>query len=474
MSDSPTVSWIGCFIDHYYWRVLFARATRDGSTSTRRLRPVQVIFLGFFGAGIVGAGLLMLPVAKTGPGGASFLEALFTATSALCVTGLVVVDTPTYWTGFGQAVILALIQVGGFGVMTFASVVGLAVLRRFSLRSRLVAAAEVKSLGLEGVGSLVRGVVLISLTIEAAAAIILTAQFAIAYGYGFGEAVWLGVFHSVSSFNNAGFALYSDSMMRYVADPVICLTMSAAIILGGLGFPVLVQLRRHLREPRLWSMHTRLVLWGTILLLVLGAVYVTALEWANPRTLGPLEWPAKLLAGFFQSVQTRTAGFNSVDITQLHEATWFGMDALMFIGGGPAGTAGGIKITTFGVLLFIIIAELRGDGVVNVFGKRLSRAVHRQAITVALLAVALVAGSTGLMLLVTDHPLDKVLFEVTSAFGTVGLSAGITADIPPIGQVLLILLMFIGRLGPITFASALALRERRLLYELPKERPIIG
>ncbi|BEH01833.1 potassium transporter TrkG [Brooklawnia propionicigenes] len=454
--------------------VLFTRAARSGSGSIRRLRPVQVIFLGFFGAGAIGTGLLMLPVARTGPGGASFLEALFTATSALCVTGLVVVDTPTYWTGFGQAAILALIQVGGFGVMTFASVVGLAVLRRFSLRSRLVAAAEVKSLGLEGVGSLVRGVVLISLAIEAVAAIILTAQFAIGYGYGFGEALWLGVFHSVSSFNNAGFALYGDSMMRYVTDPVICLTMAAAIILGGLGFPVLVQLRRHVRTPRLWSMHTRLVVWGTGVLLLAGTALITALEWANPRTLGPLDWPAKLLAGFFQSVQTRTAGFNSVDTSAMHEATWFGMDALMFIGGGPAGTAGGIKITTFGVLLFIIIAELRGDPVVNVFGKRLSRAVHRQAITVALLAVALVGVCTGLLMLLTDHPLDKVLFEATSAFGTVGLSTGITADIPPAGQLLLIVMMFIGRLGPITFASALALRERRMLYELPKERPIIG
>lgn len=460
--------------DDYDERVPFARSMPSGVRATARLRPVQVIFLGFFGAGVVGTGLLMLPIAKVGPGGASFLDALFTATSALCVTGLVVVDTPTYWTGFGQAVILALIQVGGFGVMTFASVVGLAVLRRFSLRSRLVAAAEVKSVGLEGVGSLLRGVVLISLTIEVGAAVILTAQFALAYGYGFGEALWLGVFHSVSSFNNAGFALYSDSMMRYVADPVICLTMSAAIILGGLGFPVIMQLRRHLRVVRLWSMHTRLVIWGTALLLVLGTVYITVLEWSNPATLGPLGWPEKLLAGFFQSVQTRTAGFNSVDTSSMYEVTWFGMDALMFIGGGPAGTAGGIKITTFGVLLFIIIAELRGDGVVNVFGKRLSRAVHRQAITVALLAVALVAGGTGLMMLLTEHALDQVLFEVVSAFGTVGLSTGITANIPPVGQLLLIVLMFIGRLGPITFASALALRERRLLYELPKERPIIG
>lgn len=433
-----------------------------------------MVFLGFAGATVVGTGLLMLPVARAGPGGASLMEALFTAVSGLCVTGLIVVDTPVYWTGFGQAVILVLIQLGGLGVMTFASVVGLVVVRRLSLRSKLTAAAETKSLALDDVRSLVMSVVKISLGVELAVAVILTARFGLTYDKPFGEAVWLGLFHAVSSFNNAGFALFSDSLMNFVADPVICLPICAAIILGGVGFPVIVQLRRFPRTPRLWSMNTRIVVWTTVLLLVGGTVYITALEWFNPQTLGRLDWPARILAGFFQSVQTRTAGFNSVDIGAMDSATWFGMNALMFIGGGSAGTAGGIKVTTFMVLWFIIIAEIRGQGAVNVFGKRLARSVHRQAIAVVLLAVALVAAGTVLLMLMTDFTLDKILFEVVSAFGTVGLSTGITATLPPAAQLVLVLLMFIGRLGPITFASALALRERTLLYELPRERPIIG
>lgn len=439
-----------------------------------RLRPVQTIFLGFIGAGILGTCLLLLPISTTTARSATPMEALFTAVSALCVTGLVVVDTQTYWSGFGQGVILALIQIGGFGVMTFASAVGFVVIRRYSLRTRLVAAAEVKSSGLAGIKSVVRGVVVISLILEATTALVLGIRFCTFYGYSPSQASWLGIFHAISSFNNAGFALYSDSMMRYAGDPVICLSMSAAIILGGLGFPVIIQLRRHIWNPRLWSMHTRLVVSGTVLLLTVGTVFIAALEWSNPKTLGSMDWPTKVLTAFFQSVQSRTAGFNSIDISAMHEATWFGMDALMFIGGGPAGTAGGIKITTFGVLLFIVIAELRGDAAVNIFGKRLARSVHRQAIAVAILAAALVTTCTGLLMLVTDYPLDALLFEAVSAFGTVGLSTGITAHLPPAGQLILVALMFIGRLGPITFASSLALRERRLLYELPKERPIIG
>lgn len=425
-------------------------------------------------AALIGTGLLLLPIAKDGPGGASVMEALFTAVSALCVTGLITVDTPEHWSTFGHWVILGLIQVGGFGVMTFASVIGLAVVRRMSFRSKLTAAAEAKSLGLADVRSLVLGVVRISLAVEAVVAIILTLQFAIRYGQPLDRALWLGVFHSVSSFNNAGFALFSDSMISYVSDPVISLSMCAAIIIGGLGFPVIMQLRRQLRTPRLWSMHTRLVLWGTVLLLLTGTIFITAIEWSNPATLGALDWPSRILAGFHAAVQTRTAGFNSLDIAELNSATWFGMDALMFIGAGPAGTAGGIKITTFAVLFFIILTEIRGEGAVNIFGKRLSRAVHRQAIAVALLAVALVAVSTLILMLLTDFSLDQIVFEVISAFATVGLSTGITADLPVAGQLVLIVLMFIGRLGPITFASALALRERNRLYELPKERPIIG
>jgi len=433
-----------------------------------------VILLGFALAIVIGTALLTLPFAKIGPGGASWIEALFTAVSAVCVTGLVVVDTPAYWTGFGQVVILLLIQVGGLGVMTFASVIGLTVIRRMSLRSRLNAATETKALGLEDVRALVIGIVRISLVIEGAVAIALTAQFAAGYGHPLGEAAWLGVFHAVSSFNNAGFALFSKSMVPFAADPLICLPLSVATILGGLGFPVIMQLKKYFRKPLKWTMNTRIVLWATVFFLVLGTVYVTALEWNNPDTLGPLDWPGKLLAGFFQSVQTRTAGFNSVDIGAMHPATLLGMDVFMFIGGGPAGTAGGIKVTTFAVLFFILVAEIRGEAAVNVFGKRLSRAVHRQAISVVLLATALVMAATIVLMLVTDFDLGPVLFEAVSAFGTVGLSTGITAQLPLGGQLVLILLMIVGRLGPITFASALALRERTLAYELPKERPIIG
>ena len=439
-----------------------------------RLHPAQAVATGFALTVLIGAALLSLPIAKAGPGGASIAEAIFTATSAVCVTGLTVVDTATFWTPFGQIVILLLIQVGGFGVMTFASVVGLAVVRRMSLRSRVTAASEVRSVGLEDVKGLVLGVVTISLVVEGVVAVLLSLRFLFGYGEPFGRAIWLGVFHAVSSFNNAGFALFSDNLIGYAVDPFICLPIAAAVILGGLGFPVIVQLRKHLRSPLQWTMNTRIVLAGTVTLLVAGTVYITAVEWSNPATLGPLDWPAKVLVGFFQSVQTRTAGFNSIDVGAMDSASLLGMDVLMFIGGGPAGTAGGIKVTTFAVLYFILVAEIRGDGVVNVFGKRLSRAVHRQAITLVLLAVFVVTASTAALMLLTDIGLDALLFEVISAFGTVGMSTGITAGLPPAGQAILILLMFIGRLGPITFASALALREHPPAYELPKERPIIG
>ncbi|MDJ0376882.1 potassium transporter TrkG [Cryobacterium sp. PH31-L1] len=453
---------------------------RGNTTKRYRLHPAQVVVSGFALTILGGTALLTLPNSRVGPGGASFLEALFTATSAVCVTGLTVVDTAVYWTPFGQIVILLLIQIGGFGIMSFASVVGLAIARKLSLRSRITAAAETKSVGLEDVKGLVFGVVRISLAIELTVAVLLALRFMLGYGEPVGRAIWLGVFHSVSSFNNAGFALFSDSLMGYATDAWISLPICAAVILGGLGFPVIVQLRRQLRKRpfswsiRTWTMNTRIVLAGTFVLLILGTAYITAVEWSNPNTLGPLDWSGKLLAGFFQSVQTRTAGFNSVDIGQLDSASLLGMDVLMLIGGGPAGTAGGIKITTFAVLFFILWTEVRGQVAVNVFGKRLSRAVHREAITIALLAVGVIIAATAALMLMTDISMDALLFETISAFATVGLSTGITAGLPWEGQIILILLMFIGRLGPITFASAIALRERRSTYEYPKERPIIG
>ncbi|MGA5471518.1 TrkH family potassium uptake protein [Streptomyces arboris] len=440
-----------------------------------RLRhPAQVVVAGFATAVLAGAGLLMLPVAKAGPGGAGVLEALFTSTSAVCVTGLIVVDTPEYWSGFGQAVILGLIQVGGFGIMTFASLLVLLVSHRIGLKARMTAAAETKTLGLGDVRSVVTGVVKVSLLLEAITALALALRFAIAYDEPWPRAAWLGLFHAVSAFNNAGFALYSDSLMGFVTDPWICLPIAMAVIAGGLGFPVLFELRRRFRKPRGWSLHTKIVLWATGVFLVGGSAFITAIEWSNPATLGPLHVPGKLLAGFFQGVMPRTAGFNSIDTSQMNPASWLGTDVLMFIGGASAGTAGGIKVTTFAVLFFVIYAEIRGEGAVNIFHRRLHGDLQRQALTVVLLSVAAVAITTVAFMVFSDHTLDESLFEVTSAFATVGLSTGITADLAPGLQLLLIALMFIGRLGPITVASALALRTRHRLYDLPEERPIIG
>ncbi len=428
-----------------------------------------------FGAVIlIGTALLMLPIARSGPGGAPLITALFTATSATCVTGLIVVDTPLYWSGFGQAVILSLIQVGGLGIMALASLVGLLVFRRMGLRTRLTAAQETKSQGIGDVRRVLVGVLKVSLLTELIVAILLTARFMLGYGEPPARAVYLGVFHAVSAFDNAGFALFSDNLIGFATDPWICLPIAAAIILGGLGFPVLLELRRWFITPRKWSIHTRLTLATYFALLLVAVVFVTANEWNNPATLGALDEPGRLMAGFFQGVVPRTAGFNSVDYGQMKDGTLLATTVLMFIGGGSAGTAGGIKVTTFIILFFVILAEVRGGKDVNIGDRRIGSRVQRQALTVALLSVGLVMSTTLLLLEITSLPLRDVLFETASAFGTVGLSTGITADLPAVGQVILVGLMFVGRLGPITLVSALALREKQLGYTLPEGRPLIG
>lgn len=439
-----------------------------------RLHPAQAVVAGFAAAVLVGTLLLWLPPMTAEPGGTSFVDALFTATSAVCVTGLTVVDTAVHWTPLGHAVILLLIQAGGLGIMIFASLIGLVLARKLSVRARLNTVAEAKAVGYDDVRGLVRGIVLISFAIEGATWVFLFPRFLFGYDYDPTDAAWHALFHSVSSFNNAGFALYSDNMMGFVDDPFISLPMCAAIILGGLGFPVIMQLRKEFTRPLHWSMNTRLVIWGTVVLLVGGTAYLAIAEWSNPDTFGGLDPAARILAAFFMSTQTRTAGFNNVDVGLMHDESWVVMDVLMFIGGGPAGTAGGIKVTTFAVLFFILLTEFRGEGAVNIFGKRLSRAVHRQAITVVLVAVAAVITATILLMHLTDLAFDVVAFEAISAFATVGLSTGITPNLPPAAEIVLVLLMFLGRIGPLTLGSAIALRDRRILYELPKERPAIG
>ncbi len=443
---------------------------------------------GFLGAIGTGTALLSLPAAATGQR-ASFVEALFTATSAACVTGLVVVDTETFWSPFGQAVILVLIQIGGFGVMTVASLLGLLLSRRLGLRSRLVAAESTHSVGLGDVKRVMLGAFQLTVAAELLLAIVLTIRLLVAYGESLDHAIWSGVFHSVSAFNNAGFSIYGDSLMRFVADPWVCLPICAAVIIGGIGFPVLLELWRlqrakhgpeqHslLRYPSRWSIHTRLTLLTTAALLTIGTLVFLVVEWSNPRTFGPLDVPGKVLAAFTQSVMPRTAGFNSVDTAELNNGTWFFTDILMFVGGGSAGTAGGVKVGTFAVLAFVIWSEVRGDPDVTVFDRRITHTNQRQALTVALVGVAAVVVPT-LVITVSVAPevfsLDRVLFEVVSAFSTTGLSTGITADLAPWHQCILVVLMFLGRLGPITLGTGLAMRERQRMYRRPDSALIIG
>lgn len=447
------------------------------TTSARRGildRPARLIVAAFAAAVLVGTLVLMLPAATTGDAAAGFRTAAFTATSAVTVTGLVVADTSSHWSGFGEAVILVLIQLGGIGIMTLASLVLIGFSQRLGLRHRLVAQLETGVLTLGEVRAVLRQVVIVSLTVEVLTALALLARFATAYDEPFGRAVWLAVFHAVSAFNNAGFALFPDSLVRFATDPVINLTLVVTIVVGGLGVPVLAELVRDRISWRRWSLHTRLTITTTLVLVAVAWFLVCLFEWTNAATLGPFGTAEKLVAGLFQGVTPRTAGFNTVDIGGLRETTLLLMSGLMFVGAAPASTGGGLKVTTFALLAFVILSEVRGQQDVTVFGRRVGAGAQRQAVSLALIGVGVVAVGTLLLLSMGGWGLSAVLFEVTSAFGTTGLSTGITGDIPGPGRVLLILLMFAGRVGPLTVGAALALRQRDNRFRYPEERPLLG
>lgn len=436
--------------------------------------PARVIASAFAAAIVVGSVLLSLPVATEAREPTALVDAVFTATSAVCVTGLATVDTGSHWSLFGELVILGLIQAGGLGIMTLATLVVVLISRRMGLRARLIAQAQTRTVTARDVRRVLRNVVLFTLASEVVAAVVLSTRFAVGYGRGIGVSVYDGIFHSVSAFNNAGFSLYPDSLIGYVSDPWILLTVAAAVIVGGLGFPVVFELARAWRRPRTWSVTTRVTLAVTAILIVGGTIVLLLLERDNPRTLGDLPPYAKLLAGFFTAVMPRTAGFNAVDMAALRPESWFVIDVLMFIGGGSASTAGGIKVTTFGLLAFVLWAEIRGVNDVDVGHRRVPLGNQRQGLAVALLGIGLVTAATFTLLALTDESLDAVMFEVISASATVGLSTGITPGLPEAGKVLLIVLMFVGRVGPLALASALALRERAKRYARPEERTIVG
>ncbi|SFB93881.1 TrkH family potassium uptake protein [Streptomyces aidingensis] len=455
-----------------------AQVLSRGRAALFRIHPARIVVTAWGCTIVIGTTLLALPVSAAGGRATSLIDALFTATSAVCVTGLVVVDTGSHWSGFGQWVILVLFQLGGFGIMAVASLLALLIAGKLRMRLTLVAQTETKGPVLGEVRRVVTRIALISAIIEGVTAIWLILRFA-AHGMAWGDAVYHGFYHAVSAFNNAGFVLYSDSLMGYAHDPWVLLPVATAMLLGGIGFPVMVELLRHRSRRRdtgriSWSLHLKLTLLTSALLLAAGTLLVLVLEWENAATLGGMNVVDKTVNAFFHSAMARSGGFNSVDTGAMEPASLLATVALMFIGGGSGGTAGGIKVTTFAVLGVAIIAEVRGEPASGILGRRLAPHVLRQALTVALLGVGLVILATIALLTLMEERLEVVLFEAVSAFGTVGLSAGATMDLPPLGKLIIVGLMFIGRVGPITLVSALALRERTRRYQLPEERPIIG
>lgn len=438
------------------------------------LHPARAVTLAFLAAILGGTLLLMLPAAHADGVAAHWGVAAFTAVSAVCVTGLAVVDTGTYWSGFGQSVIMLLFQLGGFGMMTAATLLGLMVNRSPRLRTRLMTQAESRTLALGDVSSVAKVVLVVTLLVQLLIAGALILRLHLGYGLDWAAAGWSGLFHAVSAFNNAGFSIHADGLARYAGDALILAPVMIAIVIGGIGFPVLHDLRHRWRDPRHWSLHSKLTLIGTLVLLAGGFLASLLFEWDNPRTLGPFDVADKLLNSLFLSVSARTAGFNALDIGALTHESWALHYLLMFIGGGSAGTAGGVKVGTVAVLFLLVLAEARGHTDTEAFGRRVGASAQRQAITVLVLGSVVVAFGTLALLRVSDFPTDQIIFEVISAFGTVGLSTGITAQLPPAGQFVLALLMFTGRVGTITLAASLVLAERRMPYRYPEEHPIVG
>ena len=445
---------------------------RDRIDEIAERSPARLALLVFASIITMVSALLSLPVAITSGQRAPFADALFTATSAVCVTGLVTVDTATYWSAFGQSVILVGIAIGGLGVMTIASILALAVSRHIGLTQRMLTATETKT-KLGQVGSLVRTVIATSVVVEGVLALVLIPRF-LTLGEPFGAAVWHGVFMALSIFNNAGFVVLEEGLVPYIGDWWMGLPIVIGTFLGAVGFPVLLNIRHAWRTPRRWTLHTKLTLTTYTALTVGTFLLIPAFEWTNPRTFGPLPLDEKILAALVNSVNARSSGLSTVPISDMREATWFLQDALMFVGGGVASTAGGIKVTTLAVLVLAIIAEARGDRDVEVFRRRIPPDTVRLAVAVAFIGSTLVGLSTLALLEITGLRLDVILFEVISAFATVGLSTGITPHLPDAAKYVLVALMFAGRTGTMTVAAALALRSSRRVIRMPEERPSIG
>jgi trk system potassium uptake protein TrkH len=443
---------------------------------SKKKNPARILIYGFLSFILLGTALLMLPVSTVG--GISIVDAFFTSTSAICVTGLIVKDTPNDFTFFGQVIILLLIHAGGFGYMTSATIVMLLLGKRIGLSDRLIMKEALNVISLEGIVKFAKGVFIFTLLFESAGALLLSIRFM--RDMPTVKAVYYGIFHSVSAFNNAGFSLFSDSLIKYRGDWLVNLVIAALIISGGIGFIVISDLFNYFkgRLARI-SLHTKIVLSATAILITAGTLLIFIFEYSNPNTFIGMPLNEKFLAAFFASVTTRTAGFNTIDYSNLRIETLFLSIILMFIGASPGGTGGGIKTTTFALVIASLCAMVRGARDTVMFRRRIPLETVSKSFLIATLAALFVVIISLMIIRYEDTKYLSTVFEVTSAFGTVGLSVGdggsrsLTSLFTPIGKLLISFAMFAGRLGPLTLVVAVVSRKEEH-FRYPEGRIALG
>ncbi|APH15671.1 potassium uptake, TrkH family protein [Clostridium sporogenes] len=440
----------------------------------RRFTPVQILALGFATVIVIGAILLTLPISSQSGQRTPFLDCLFTSTSAVCVTGLIVVDTGTHWTYFGKTVIILLIEIGGLGFMSFATLLALLLGKKITLKERLVMQEALNTFNIQGLVKMARYILLFTLSIQGGGALLLSTQFIPKYGLAKG--LYYSIFHSISAFCNAGFDLFGNfnSLTGVYDNTVIILVIAFLIIIGGLGFYVWYEIY-HYKGHRKLSTHSKLVLSATALLLSVGTVLMFIFESRNPGTMANMTFGNKILSSFFAAVTPRTAGFNSISTSDMTMAGKFLTIILMFIGGASGSTAGGIKVTTAGVLIMTVVCVVKGKQDTEINKRRISKEIVYRALAITIISLTLVITVT-MILSITEvkFPFEYYLYEATSAFGTVGITLGLTTKLSSIGKIVILLTMYAGRVGPLTLAIAFARKLKNSSIKYPEEKILVG
>lgn len=439
----------------------------------KKLSPSRKLILGFLLAILVGTFLLMMPFSLKEGEKLSFLSSLFTIVSAVCVTGLTVVDVSKVFSPVGTTIIIFFIQLGGLGVMTFSSIIFLATGKKMTFYARELLKEERNADSSGEIADFIKKLLFIVFIIESIGAVILTTQFI--GQMSFWKAIYYGIFHSISAFCNAGFALYSNNLEGFKSNIVINLTIGYLITLGGIGFAVITSFITVVRNGvDRFNLTSKMAILISIILTFGGMVLFFILEYSNPNTIGDLNIFQKILASYFQSVTLRTAGFNTVPLGDLRSSTIFISCILMFIGASPGSTGGGIKTTTFGVIMFYVIGIAKKRENIEVFNRRIDWEILNRALAILVIAITYVAFIITCILVIDNFSMEQVVFEVISAFGTVGLTLGITPNLSVISKLLIIITMFVGRLGPLTFALAIGESKKKAISKYPKENILVG